>query len=265
MGAIEAEWLITKGQDAALNSLVEELQKDNRFEVESLEVSYNNLESSGTKSEDISWSEIKSICKKHNVDAIGLSGLITPSLDEMAYMAEEMEKNEMTIPLLIGGATTSKAHTVVKISPKYNNTVVHINDASRAVTVVGNLLDKNNEDFKTQIKEDYDAFRENFLSRKKAKEYTKLEEARERKFKIDWKESNITKPKKLGVTIIEDFDLSLLKDFIDWSPYFRSWELHGKYPDILTDAVVGEQATVIFKEAQILLQRIFDEKLLNLR
>jgi len=201
--------------------------------------------------------------KKHNVDAIGLSGLITPSLDEMAYMAEEMEKNEMTIPLLIGGATTSKAHTVVKISPKYNNTVVHINDASRAVTVVGNLLDKNNEDFKTQIKEDYDAFRENFLSRKKAKEYTTLEVARERKFKIDWKESNITKPKKLGVTLFEDFDLSLLKDFIDLSPFFRSWELHGKYPDILTDAVVGEQATVIFKEAQILLQRIFDEKLLK--
>ena len=201
--------------------------------------------------------------KKHQVDAIGLSGLITPSLDEMAYMAEEMEKNQMNIPLLIGGATTSKAHTVVKISPKYNNTVVHINDASRAVTVVGNLLDKNSEDFKKQIRKEYDSFRDNFLSRKKAKEYTTIEVARERKFKIDWQNTNITKPKKLGVTIIEDFDLSLLKDFIDWSPFFRSWELHGKYPDILTDAVVGEQATVIFEEAQVLLQRIFDEKLLK--
>ncbi|MET2986001.1 methionine synthase [Aureibaculum conchae] len=201
--------------------------------------------------------------KKHQVDAIGLSGLITPSLDEMAYMAEEMEKNQMNIPLLIGGATTSKAHTVVKISPKYNNTVVHINDASRAVTVVGNLLDKNSEDFKKQIREEYDSFRENFLSRKKAKEYTTIEVARERKFNIDWQTSNITKPKKLGVTIIEDFDLSLLKDFIDWSPFFRSWELHGKYPNILTDKVVGEQATVIFEEAQMLLERIFDEKLLN--
>ena len=201
--------------------------------------------------------------KKHQVDAIGLSGLITPSLDEMTYMAEEMEKSGMTIPLLIGGATTSKAHTVVKISPKYNNTVVHINDASRAVTVVGNLLDKNNEAFKKGIRDDYDAFRENFLNRKKAKEYTTIEVARQRKFKMDWQKSNITKPKKLGVTVIEDFDLSLLKDFIDWSPYFRSWELHGKYPDILTDKVVGEQSTVIFDEAQVLLQRIFDEKLLK--
>ena len=201
--------------------------------------------------------------KKHNVDAIGLSGLITPSLDEMAYMAEEMEKNGMTIPLLIGGATTSKAHTVVKISPKYNNTVVHINDASRAVTVVGNLLDHNNEAFKKQIREEYDSFRENFLSRKKAKEYTTIEVARDKKFKIDWQQSNITKPKKLGVTIIEDFDVRLLKDFIDWSPFFRSWELHGKFPDILNDGVVGEQSSVLFKEAQVLLQRIFDEKLLK--
>ncbi|WP_117879669.1 methionine synthase [Aureibaculum luteum] len=200
---------------------------------------------------------------KHKVDAIGLSGLITPSLDEMTFLAEEMEKSGMTIPLLIGGATTSKAHTVVKISPKYNNTVVHINDASRAVTVVGNLLDKNNEAFKKQIREEYDKFRENFLNRKKAKEYTTIEVARSRKYKIDWKHTAITKPKKLGVTIIEDFDLSLLKDYIDWSPFFRSWELHGKFPDILTDAVVGEQATVIYEEAQVLLKRIFDEKLLE--
>lgn len=207
--------------------------------------------------------KIISEAKKHNVDAIGLSGLITPSLDEMAFMAEEMEKHNMNIPLLIGGATTSKAHTVVKISPKYSNTVVHVNDASRAVTVVGNLLDKNSESFKKQIREEYDKFRENFLSRKKAKEYTTLEVAREHKFYIDWQNSNIIKPKKLGVTIIDDFDLSLLKDYIDWSPYFRSWELHGKYPDILTDNVVGEQATELFAEAQEMLQRIFDEKLLK--
>ncbi|RPD97730.1 methionine synthase [Aureibaculum marinum] len=207
--------------------------------------------------------KIISEAKKHNVDAIGLSGLITPSLDEMAFMAEEMEKHNMNIPLLIGGATTSKAHTVVKISPKYSNTVVHVNDASRAVTVVGNLLDKNSESFKKQIREEYDKFRENFLSRKKAKEYTTLEVAREHKFYIDWQNSNIIKPKKLGVTIIDDFDLSLLKDYIDWSPYFRSWELHGKYPDILTDNVVGEQAKELFAEAQQMLQRIFDEKLLK--
>lgn len=201
--------------------------------------------------------------KSHQVDAIGLSGLITPSLDEMAYMAEEMEKNEMKIPLLIGGATTSRAHTVVKIAPKYSDTVVHINDASRAVTVVGNLLDKNNEAFKKQIRAEYDQFRTQFLKRKRKKEYTTLTEARRRKFKIDWANTNITEPKKLGVTVIDEFDLNLLKDYIDWSPYFRSWELHGKYPDILTDKVAGEQATQLFKEARVLLNRILDEKLLR--
>lgn len=207
--------------------------------------------------------KIISEARKNNVDAIGLSGLITPSLEEMAFLAEEMEKNKMTIPLLIGGATTSKAHTVVKISPHYSNTVVHINDASRAVTVVGNLLNENSGQFKQQIREEYDQFREKFLSRKRRKEYTSIEVARERKFKIDWQNKVIIKPKKLGITIIDDFDLSKLSDFIDWSPFFRSWEMHGKFPDILTDKVVGEQATIIFKEAQTLLKRIFNEKLVK--
>ena len=200
--------------------------------------------------------------KKEKVDAIGLSGLITPSLDEMVYLANEMEKEQMDIPLLIGGATTSKAHTAVKIAPKYQN-VVHVNDASRAVTVVGNLLQENNISYKEQIRNEYDKFREQFLTRSKRKEYISIEEARKRKFQIDWKESQIVKPKNLGVQIIEDFDFNILKDYIDWSPFFRSWELHGRYPDILNDEIVGEQATELFKDAQLLLKRILDEKLLK--
>jgi len=200
--------------------------------------------------------------KKEQVDAIGLSGLITPSLDEMVYLANEMEKQQMDIPLLIGGATTSKAHTAVKIAPKYQN-VVHVNDASRAVTVVGNLLQENNTIYKEQIRNEYDKFREQFLTRGKRKEYISIEEARKRKFQIDWKESQIVKPKNLGIQILEDFDFNILKDYIDWSPFFRSWDLHGRYPDILNDKNVGEQATELFEDAQVLLKQILDDKLLR--
>jgi len=200
--------------------------------------------------------------KKEQVDAIGLSGLITPSLDEMVYLANEMEKEQMNIPLLIGGATTSKAHTAVKIAPKYQN-VVHVNDASRAVTVVGNLLQENNTIYKEKIRNDYDKFREQFLTRGKRKEYISIEEARKRKFQIDWKESQIVKPKNLGIQILDDLDFNILKDYIDWSPFFRSWDLHGRYPDILNDEIVGVQATELFEDAQILLKQILDEKLLK--
>ncbi len=201
--------------------------------------------------------------KKENVDVIGLSGLITPSLDEMVYVSQEMEKQGFNIPLLIGGATTSRAHSAVKIAPHYSNTVVHVNDASRAVTVVGNLLQKDNTVYKEQIREEYEKFREQFLKRGKQKEYVSIEEARERKFKIDWKTTEIVKPKELGIQDIQDFDITILEDFIDWSPFFRSWDLHGKYPDILTDDIVGKQATELFKDAKVLLQKVFDEKLLK--
>ncbi|WP_338731649.1 methionine synthase [Mangrovimonas cancribranchiae] len=201
--------------------------------------------------------------KKENVDVIGLSGLITPSLDEMVYVSQEMEKQGFNIPLLIGGATTSRAHSAVKIAPHYSNTVVHVNDASRAVTVVGNLLQKDNNVYKEQIREEYEKFREQFLKRGKKKEYIPIEEARERKFKIDWKTTEIVKPKQLGIQDIQDFDITILEDYIDWSPFFRSWDLHGKYPDILTDNIVGKQATELFKDAKVLLQKVFDEKLLK--
>ena len=200
---------------------------------------------------------------RENVDIIGLSGLITPSLDEMVYVSKELEKKNINIPLLIGGATTSRAHSAVKIAPNYNHTVVHVNDASRAVTVVGNLLQKDNRVFKEQIREEYDKFREQFLKRGKQKNYVTIEEARKRKFQIDWNTSEIVKPNQLGIQIIDDFELSKLEDFIDWSPFFRSWDLHGKYPDILTDEVVGEQAVELFKDAKALLKKIFDKKLLK--
>ena len=201
--------------------------------------------------------------KKENVDIIGLSGLITPSLDEMVYLSKEMEKKDFSVPLLIGGATTSKAHTSVKIAPNYSSTVVHVNDATRAVTVVGNLLKKDNVVYKNQIRDEYDLFREKFLNRSKTKEYLSIDEARNRKFKIDWNTSVIVKPNQLGIQEIQDFDITKLESFIDWSPFFRSWDLHGKYPQILKDVIVGEQATELFADAQELLQNVFDEKLLK--
>ncbi|HMC00271.1 MAG TPA: methionine synthase, partial [Flavobacteriaceae bacterium] len=203
------------------------------------------------------------IAKKEQVDIIGLSGLITPSLDEMVYVSKEMEKQGFNVPLLIGGATTSRAHAAVKIAPNYSNTVVHVNDASRAVTVVGNLLQKDNRVYKEQIREEYEKFREQFLKRGKKKDYVSIEEARKRKFKIDWKDSNIVKPNQLGIQILDDFEITKLKNYIDWSPFFRSWDLHGKYPEILKDDVVGKQAVELFEDAQSLLKRVFDEKLLK--
>ncbi|WP_348709908.1 methionine synthase [Tenacibaculum sp. 190524A05c] len=207
--------------------------------------------------------KIIEVAQKEQVDVIGLSGLITPSLDEMVYLANEMEKKEMNIPLLIGGATTSKAHTAVKIAPKYTNSVVHVNDASRAVTVVGNLLQENNKIYKEEIRSEYVKFRDQFLNRTKQKNYVTIEEARNNKFQINWKTSEITKPDFLGSYVIENLDLNLLVDYIDWSPFFRSWDLHGKFPDILTDDVVGKQATELYEDAKVLLNQVIEEKLLK--
>ena len=198
------------------------------------------------------------------VDVIGLSGLITPSLDEMVHVAAELERQNLDFPLLIGGATTSKAHTAVKIDPKYKNTVVHVNDASRAVNVVSTLLNKEKSNsYSLDLKADYEDFREKFLNRQIVKEYISIDEARNQKFKIDWNTSEIVEPKQLGVQIIQDQNLAELLPFVDWSPFFRSWDLHGKYPQILEDKVVGEQARELFKEAQVILNKIIDEKLLT--
>ena len=202
--------------------------------------------------------------KRENVDAIGLSGLITPSLDEMVYLAKEMERQNFVLPLLIGGATTSKAHTAVKIDTQYKNAVVHVNDASRAVTVVGDLLNKKTSHIYTaKLKKDYDEFRTKFLKRGKEKSYVSIEEARKRKYKIDWKTAEIVKPNQLGVQVLEQLSLRELVPFIDWSPFFRSWDLHGKFPAILTDKVVGEQASIMYEEAQQMMKEIIAKQLLK--
>jgi len=201
---------------------------------------------------------------ENQVDIIGLSGLITPSLDEMVYLAKELQRQDIEIPILIGGATTSKAHTAVKIDPEYKNAVVHVNDASRAVTVVGDLLKKDTKTaFKNDVKEEYIRFRESFNSRQRIKKYISIEQARQNKYAIDWKSEDIVTPKQLGIQTIENLDLRELESYIDWSPFFRSWDLHGRYPNILTDEVVGEQATELFADAQEMLQKIFDEKWLT--
>ncbi len=199
----------------------------------------------------------------HKVDVIGLSGLITPSLDEMVYIASELERQNLNFPLLIGGATTSKAHTAVKIDLKYKNAVVHVNDASRAVNVVSSLLGDRNKEYVSDLKNDYSDFREKFLNRQVDKDYVTLQEARANRFKIDWQNEEIFTPNQLGIQVFENQDLNELLPFVDWSPFFRSWDLHGKYPNILEDEVVGAQARELFKDAQVILKRILDEKLLT--
>lgn len=200
---------------------------------------------------------------EENVDIIGLSGLITPSLDEMVYLAKEMEKKQLQIPLLIGGATTSRAHTAVKIAPGYSNSVVHVNDASKAVTVVGKLLQEDSGNYKNTIRQEYNEFRTQFLKRGKKKEYITIEVARKNKFKADFDNFKPVSPKINGIQVIEDLDLNLLVPFIDWSPFFRSWDLHGKYPQIFDDEVVGEQAKVLFEDAQEILEEILKDKKLK--
>lgn len=200
---------------------------------------------------------------EEKVDVIGLSGLITPSLDEMVYIASELERQNLDFPLLIGGATTSKAHTAVKIDLKYKNAVVHVNDASRAVNVVSSLLGDRNKEYVENLKNDYSDFREKFLNRQVDKDYVAIEDARKDKFTIDWQNEEIFTPNQLGITVIEDQDLRELLPFIDWSPFFRSWDLHGKYPNILEDEIVGIQAKELFKDAQVILKKILDEKLLT--
>ena len=200
---------------------------------------------------------------KEQVDAIGLSGLITPSLDEMVYLVKELNKTNHDIPVMIGGATTSRAHTAVKIAPQYDHTVVHVNDASRAVTVVGNLLQPQTKaKYKADIKEEYDDFRARFQQRSDHKTYVALAEARTQKLQIDFAAQPPMTPNQLGIQHFNQ-DLEALVDYIDWTPFFRSWDLHGRYPDILTDDVVGKEATQLFEDAKAMLQQIIDGKLLQ--
>lgn len=201
---------------------------------------------------------------EHNADAIGLSGLITPSLDEMVTVAKEMERADIDIPLLIGGATTSRVHTAVKIEQFYTkNQTVHILDASRSVTAVESLLGNKRDDFVANIKEEYKKLREHHENTSARKTYIPLAEARANKFPIDWKQSDIKVPNQLGVYSFEDYSLEEILEYTDWTPFFQTWELAGRYPAILEDEIVGESATKLFEEAQVLLKKIIDEKWLT--
>ena len=201
---------------------------------------------------------------KEQVDIIGLSGLITPSLDEMIYIAQELKRQNIDTPLMIGGATTSKAHTAVKISPELDSTVVHVNDASRAVTVAGSLLNKAvAPHYKATIRKEYENFRVKFLDRQETKEHIDLATARAKKLQLDWEKFSAFTPNQLGVQVIENQELDTLISFIDWSPFFRSWDLHGRYPEILDDPIVGEQAVELFADAQVILSEIVEKKRLT--
>lgn len=202
--------------------------------------------------------------QKENADVIGLSGLITPSLDEMVGVASEMQKRGMNTPLLIGGATTSRIHTAVKIDPTYESSVVHVLDASRSVSICSDLLnDGKREGIQTSIKEEYTALREEHAKRTNRKKLLGFEDAKINRTSIDWGATEYIKPKFLGTKVFEDIDLSDLYDFIDWSPFFRTWMLTGKYPAILKDKIIGEQATELFRDAQNMLDEIIANKSLQ--
>ena len=196
---------------------------------------------------------------KQKVDVIGLSGLITPSLDEMVTVAKEMQKANLAIPLLIGGATTSRVHTAVKIDEHFNiDQTVHVLDASRSVTVVEQLLGKKKEGFISSIKEEYEKVRVHHQKNRAKKQMISIDDARSNAMKLDWSTQEVFKPKEMGIKEI-NVTTEELVDYIDWTPFFRTWELHGKYPQILSDDIVGKEATSVFKDAQEMLKRIANE------
>lgn len=210
--------------------------------------------------------KILQTAREQEVDIIGLSGLITPSLDEMVHIARELKRQQFNIPLLIGGATTSRTHTAVKIAPEYENGVVHVLDASRSVTVTGNLLNKAlNKNFLEEVKSEYEKLNEAFRNKRPVKQYLPIAEARQNKVKIDWEKFNPVKPAFIGTKTFANYDLGEIAKYIDWQPFFISWELHGKFPQILEDKVVGKEATRLFQDAQDMLRRIIAENWLTAR
>ena len=211
----------------------------------------------------IPCNQILEIAKKEQVDIIGLSGLITPSLDEMVYVAKEMEREGMDIPLLIGGATTSKVHTAVKIEEHYSSPTVYVLDASRSVPVVGKLLSEQKDDFISETKKSYQKLRETYSKKNAQKEFLSIIDAQKNKFKINFEKEQPVTPQFLGTKVFEEYDLTEIAEYIDWTPFFRTWELAGKYPNILEDKVVGEEAQKVFDDAQKMLQQIINEKWLT--
>lgn len=205
--------------------------------------------------------KILETAKKENAQIIGLSGLITPSLDEMVHVAKEMQREGFDIPLLIGGATTSKVHTAVKIEQHYSNAqTVHVLDASRSVPVVGSLLGESKNVFVEDIKREYEKLRDHHAKHKGAKQFVSLEEARANKFPIEWKKEDVKKPNFTGVKTFDDINLAEIVPYIDWTPFFQTWELAGRFPKILEDKVVGLEAKKLYVDAQNMLQKIVSEK-----
>ncbi len=212
----------------------------------------------------VSADKILTEARKHNVDIIGLSGLITPSLDEMVHIAREMKRLKMNIPLLIGGATTSRMHTAVKIAPEYEEGVVHVLDASRSVTVAGSLLNKDQKiNFLSDITSEYDKLKLDFGNKKSSKQLLPFEQAQKKNASLNWKEYNPITPKFTGTKELENYSLAEIATYIDWQPFFIAWEMHGKFPAILTDTVIGEEASKLYKDAQQLLKQIIEENWLT--
>ncbi len=211
-------------------------------------------------------SRILDAAKREQADAIGLSGLITPSLDEMVHVAKELERQELEIPLLIGGATTSRLHTAVKIAPHYSAPTIHVSDASRSVGVVSKLLRSVERDrYVDEIRNQYTALRESHRDRASERRLITLEEARRRKFDFDWDHYDPPRPRQLGLQVFSDVPIDSFERYIDWSPFFRAWELKGHHPEILDDPVVGPEARRLFDDAQTLLRSIGEQKLLTAR
>ena len=209
--------------------------------------------------------KILETAKAENVDVIGLSGLITPSLDEMVNVARDLEREGYELPLLIGGATTSKVHTAVKINPNYvRGQTVYVPDASRAVGVVSQLLSDGQRDgYKQDVRADYEAMAARHANQQEAKRRLPIAAARANRKSLDWAEYKAPKPSFLGLKTFEEFDLAKLVDRIDWTPFFQSWELHGRYPQILQDNKVGEAARTLFADAEAMLARIVNEKMVT--
>jgi len=201
---------------------------------------------------------------KEKVDIIGLSGLITPSLDEMVHVAHEMKRRGITLPLMIGGATTSRMHTAVKIAPQYDEGVVHVLDASRSVTVAGSLLSKEQKPaFLQNLKAEYNKLAADFGNKKSTKEYLRFTEAQQNGAEIDWANYKPVAPAFTGTKILEDHPLAEIAEYIDWQPFFIAWEMHGKFPAILSDSIIGVEATKLYNDAKKLLQQLIDEKWLQ--
>lgn len=212
----------------------------------------------------VSADKILEAARREKVDLIGLSGLITPSLDEMVHVAKEMEREGFAIPLLIGGATTSKVHTAVKIAPHYSHPVVHVNDASRCVPVAGSLVSPElKSDFANQVAEEYERLREQHKNARAQNIIVPLEVARKNKQQVAWDQHNFAKPAFIGTKVLNDYSLEEIASYIDWTPFFHSWEMKGSYPKILSDPERGTEATKLFNDARAMLAKIISEKWLK--